>query len=249
MYGAIIGDIAGSKYEFISYKKYPKTIMDNDCFYTDDTVMTVAIADALINDKDIVKTVKDYGRRYPDKGYGLMTKRWIADDNSVSYFSCGNGSAMRVSAAAYRCDSMSEVIDMATKTAIITHNHPEGIKGAQAIAAAIFMARMNYIKNDIKVFIENTFDYNLNFTLNEIRPEYKFDATCQGTVPVAIVAFLESNNFEDAIKLAISLGGDADTLAAITGSIAEAYYGIPDELIIKARKFLPEEFISVIEKY
>lgn len=249
MYGAIIGDIAGSKYEFISYKKYPKTIMDNDCFYTDDTVMTVAIADALINDKDIAKTVKDYGRRYPDKEYGLMTKRWIAGDNSVSYFSCGNGSAMRVSAAAYRCDSMSEVIDMATKTAIITHNHPEGIKGAQAIAAAIFMARMNYIKNDIKVFIENTFDYNLNFTLNEIRPEYKFDATCQGTVPVAIVAFLESNNFEDAIKLAISLGGDADTLAAITGSIAEAYYGIPDELIIKARKFLPEEFISVIEKY
>jgi ADP-ribosylglycohydrolase len=156
---------------------------------------------------------------------------------------------MRVSAAAWAKGTWSEVMDLATKSAMVTHNHPEGIRGAQATATAIYMARKKYSKEDIKEYIKHTFWYYLDFTLDEIRPSYQFDETCQGTVPQAIVAFLESKNFEDAIKLAISLGGDADTLAAITGSIAEAYYGIPKRLINKAKSLIPQEFVEIIEKY
>ena len=249
MYGAIIGDIAGSKYEFIAYKNYPKKIMDKDCFYTDDTVMTVAVADAIANNKDIAKTIKKYGNKYLDKGYGGTFQKWLATKELTPYHSFGNGSAMRVSAAAWASGMWSEVMDLATKSAMVTHNHPEGIRGAQATATAIYMARKNYSKEDIKEYIKHTFWYDLDFTLDEIRPFYQFNETCQETVPQAIVAFLESKDFEDAIKLAISLGGDADTLAAITGSIAEAYYGIPGRLKLRARKFLPAEFVDIIEKY
>lgn len=248
MYGAIIGDIAGSKYEFLGYKKYPKTILDNDCFFTDDTVMTVAVADACINKKDIAKTMKAYGREYPDSGYGNAFRAWLNDDYGGPYFSFGNGAAMRVSAAAYMGDTWHEAMDLATRITITTHNHPEGIRGAQAVTTAIFMARKRYDKKEIKDYIAHEFGYDLDFTLDEIRPYYKFNETCQDTVPQAIVAFLESKNFEDAIKLAISLGGDADTLAAITGSIAEAYYDIPARLIRKAKAFLPAEFINVVEQ-
>lgn len=249
MYGAVIGDIAGSKYEFLGYKKYPKTILVENCFFTDDTVMTVAIADALLTHKDVAKTIRKYGRRYPHRGYGGAFQTWLDCDNTLPYFSYGNGAAMRVSAAAWLNDDWSKIMDDATKVTTVTHNNPEGIKGAQATATAIYMARRHFEKKEIKDYIEHEFDYNLDFTLDEIRPFYKFNETCQGTVPQAIVAFLESKDFEDAVKLAISLGGDADTLAAITGSIAEAYYGIPENLIQKVKTFLPKEFIDVLEKY
>lgn len=248
MYGAIIGDIAGSKYEFLGYKKRPKTILDKDCFYTDDTVMTVAIADALFNQKDVVSTIKKYGRKYPDRGYGGTFGKWLAGKDNGPYFSYGNGAAMRISAAVYKVNSWQEAIDLVTRITIITHNHPEGIKGAQATATAIYMAKKHYDKKEIKTYIEAEFDYDLNFTLDEIRPFYRFNESCQDTVPQAIVAFLESKNFEDAIKLAISLGGDADTLAAITGSIAEAYYGVPEELVQKAKSFLPKEFVNILDR-
>ena len=249
MYGAIIGDIAGSKYEFIAYKNYPKTILDKDCFFTDDTIMTVAIADALLNNKDLVNTVKAYGLEYPNGGYGGTFNKWLTTPDRDTYFSYGNGAAMRVSAAAWLSDSWSKTMDLATKVTAITHNHPEGIKGAQATATCIYMARKGFSKEEISDYIEHTFDYDLKFTLDEIRPFYTFNEICQGTVPQAIVAFLESKDFEDAIKLAISLGGDADTLAAITGSIAEAYYGIPDKLIKKVKTFIPQAFVDILEKY
>lgn len=248
MYGAIIGDIAGSKYEFISYKKFPKKILDKGCFFTDDSVMTVAIADALMNGKDLTETVKKYGRKYPQAGYGNSFNEWLLSTDTKPYFSFGNGSAMRISAAAWLGNGWSEVMDLATRATIITHNHPEGIRGAQAIASAIYMARKGFEKEDIKQFIEHTFWYDLDFKLDDIRPMYRFDETCQNTVPQAIVAFLESTGFESAIKLAISLGGDADTLAAITGSIAEAYYGIDDKLIQTARKIIPADFVKILDK-
>ena len=249
MYGAIIGDIAGSKYEFISYKKKPRTIMDKDCFFTDDTVMTVAVADALLNNKDITETIKLYGRTFPDAGYGSTFHQWLNSDDKLPYFSFGNGAAMRVSAAAWLGDSWTEVMDLTTKATVVTHNHPEGLKGAQATATAIWMAHRGRTKEEISEYIEHTFDYDLRFTLDQIRPIYRFNETCQFTVPQAIVAFLESTDFEDAIKLAISLGGDADTLAAITGSIAEAYYGVPEELIKKAKTFLPPyHFTNILDR-
>lgn len=248
MYGAIIGDIAGSKYEFIAYKKMPKTLLDKDCFYTDDSIMTVAVADALLNHKDVTETLKKYGLKYPDGGYGTSFKQWLCSANITPYFSFGNGSAMRVSAAAWLADSWSEAMDLATKVTIVTHNHPEGIKGAQATATAIYMALTGYKKPHIKSYIEETFGYDLSMAIDDIRPFYSFNETCQNTVPQAITAFLESETFEDAIKLAISLGGDADTLAAITGSIAEAYYGLPEKLEKKVKTFLPKEFIDVLDK-
>lgn len=248
MYGAIIGDIAGSKYEFLGYNKYPKTILDDDCFYTDDTVMTVAIADALLAHKDIAKTIRKYGRKYPGKGYGNTFQTWLDCDNTLPYFSYGNGAAMRISSAAWLSLDWPKVLDDATKATIVTHNNPEGIKGAQATATAIHMARKGYEKDEIKNYIEHAFNYDLEFSLDEIRPYYRFNETCQDTVPQALVAFFESNDFEDAIKLAISLGGDADTLAAITGSIAEAYYGIPKKLVKKAKTFLPKEFIDILDR-
>lgn len=250
MYGAIIGDVAGSKYEFLGYKKVPQTILDPDCFYTDDTVMTVAVADALKYQYHygVAEVLKRYGRDYPNKGYGGKFAEWLASGDELPYFSFGNGAAMRVSAAAWLGKTWTEVMDLATKATIVTHNHPEGIKGAQATATAIFMARKGYSKEQIRDYIEATFNYDLGFTPNEIRLFYSFNETCQDTVPQAIVAFLESESFESAIKLAISLGGDADTLAAITGSIAEAYYGIPEKLIRKVKKFLPKEFINIVDK-
>lgn len=248
MYGAVIGDIAGSKYEFISYKKKPRTIMDKNCFFTDDTIMTVAVADALMHNRDLTDTIKLYGRTFPDAGYGGTFNQWLNSNDRLPYFSFGNGAAMRVSAAAWLGNSWTEVMDLATKATIVTHNHPEGLRGAQATTTAIWMARKGRSKEEIKEYIEQTFNYDLDFSLDLIRPFYHFNETCQATVPQAIVAFLESTDFEDAIKLAISLGGDADTLAAITGSIAEAYYMIPDKFVKKAKTFLPSEFTSILDQ-
>lgn len=250
LYGAIIGDIAGSIYEFDNIKKKPEDILLPQCFFTDDTVMTIAVADAINNgDLDNVgEYMRDWGNRYPGRGYGGRFAMWLRDPNMGPYRSCGNGSAMRVSPAGWAGKSESETIIMASKIAAPTHNHPKGIKGAKAIATAIYMLRMGCSKNEVKKSMVDNYGYRVR-SCDSIRPTYKFNETCQGTVPEAISAFLESTSFEDCIKLSISLGGDSDTLACIAGSMAEAYYGIPVELKQKCREYLTDDILAVIDEF
>lgn len=238
MLGAIIGDVVGSRYEFSSEKTKSFELFHPDCRLTDDSVMTIAVgcacADSDLNDeKDFAGSVAWYmrriGRLYPRAGYGGMFARWLASDFMPAYNSFGNGSAMRVSPVAWVAKTLEEAEKLAKWSAEVTHNHPEGIKGAQAVAAAIFLARKGVTKEEIKEYIEKNY-YTLDFTLDEIRPTYKFDVTCQGSVPQAIQCFLEATDFEDAIRNAVSLGGDCDTQAAMAGAIAEAFYGIPEEI-------------------
>ena len=251
LYGAIIGDIAGSVWEFDdSMRSKPEKLFSDGCQFTDDTVMTVAVADALMNDKPIAKTLRDWGNAYkfPMGGYGGRFAMWLKDYKMPAYNSFGNGSAMRVSAVGWLANSFESVFVLAEETAGVTHNHPEGIKGAKAIAGAIFLARKGYSKADIKKFIEGL-GYKLDRTCDEIRKTYQFNETCQGTIPEAMTAFLESDSFEDCIKLGISLGGDSDTLCAIAGSVAEAFYGIPDNLINQCREMLPEKMLAIIDEF
>lgn len=238
MLGAIIGDIVGSLYEFESPKTKDIELFAEGCRLTDDSIMTIAIGCAcadsdLHNEKDFKSSVIWYmrriGRQYPKAGYGGMFYRWLISDVMPAYNSFGNGSAMRVSPVAWVADSLEQAETLAKWSAEVTHNHPEGIKGAQAVAAAVYLAKQGKTKGEIKEHIENHY-YALNFTLDEIRPNYSFDVTCQGSVPQAIQCFLESVDFEDAVRNAISLGGDGDTIAAMAGAIAEAYYGIPEEI-------------------
>jgi ADP-ribosylglycohydrolase len=248
MIGAIIGDIVGSVYEWNNIKTKEFPLFSPECFFTDDTVMTLAIAEGLMNGggaEDFIAAMKKYGRLYPDSGYGGRFGSWLFSDDINPYNSWGNGSAMRVSPVAWAFDILSEVEKYAEISAAVTHNHPEGIKGAQATAAAIFLARKGNTKEEIKAYIENKYGYNLNRSLGEIRPNYRFNESCQETVPEAIIAFLESVDFEDAIRNAISLGGDSDTLAAITGSIAEAAYGIPKDIKEKALSILDQGLLNV----
>jgi len=238
MLGAIIGDIVGSIYEFNNIKTKDFPLFSEKCKYTDDTVMTIAVADALMGSDDFVSSMKKFGNLYPNAGYGGYFRKWLFSDDREPYKSWGNGSAMRVSPCAWVANSLEEAENLAMKSAVVTHNHPEGIKGAQATAAAIYLAHKGKSKAEIKEYIESKYKYNLSRTLNEIRPDYRFDESCQETVPEAIIAFLESTEFEDAIRNAISLGGDSDTLAAITGSIAEAAYGIPFEISEEAESYL-----------
>lgn len=243
MIGAIIGDIVGSQFEFINYtskdqmfKDYHFEYFTDKCKPTDDTVLSIAVAESILNDKThlLHQSLKEYGRKYPNAGYGGSFLNWLASENHEPYNSYGNGSAMRVSSVGWLFDTREDVMKYAEITANATHNHPEGVKGAQAIAMAIFLARNKKSKTIIKNTIQNLFDYNLDRTLDEIRPTYQFSATCQETVPEAIIAFLESESFEDCLKKAISIGGDSDTIACMACSIAEAYYGIetiPQNLI------------------
>jgi ADP-ribosylglycohydrolase len=250
MLGAIAGDIIGSVYEFASFKEYDFPLFSKESFFTDDTVLTVAVADALINKLDIAKTLKKYALKYPDRGYGGNFSKWMHSSSLAPYHSWGNGSAMRTSPIGFLFNNEVDVLQTAREYAEVTHNHPEGIKGAQATALAIYLARKGDTKEEIKSSITRWFDYDLSRTLDEIRPEFIFDESCQGSVPPAIIAFLESENFEDAVRKAISLGGDADTLACITGSIAEAYYGqVPEEIATETLKRLPEEFRRIIDKF
>lgn len=252
MIGAIIGDIVGSVYEWNNIKTKDFSLFNSECFFTDDTVMTLAIAEGLMNGagaEDFIAAMKKYGRLYPDSGYGGCFGSWLFSDDTNPYNSWGNGSAMRVSPVAWSFDTLSEVEHYAEVSAAVTHNHPEGIKGAQATAASIFLARKRKSKDDIKAYIETKYSYDLSRTLDEIRLDYRFNESCQETVPQAITAFLESVNFEDAIRNAISLGGDSDTLAAITGSIAEAAYNIPEEIKDKALTILDERLINVYKKF
>lgn len=256
MLGAIVGDIVGSVYEWSNIKTKDFPLFREDCFFTDDTVMTCAVAEAIMNGgqkDDFIDAMKKYGRMYPDAGYGPRFNTWIQSNDCSPYTSFGNGSAMRVSPCAWimdcgffaRTGTWPSSRNLARISAEVTHNHPEGVKGAMATSDAIFLCRYYFggycgdyeqpinddpaeCKRRIREYIEKEYGYNLSQSLDDIRPTYHFNETCQDTVPQAIIAFLESTDFEDAIRNAISLGGDSDTLAAITGSIAEAAYGIPD---------------------
>jgi len=212
-------------------------------------ILTIAIADSLLHKKEYADSIRYWARRYPNRGYGSFFKRWIYEDLGP-YNSYGNGSAMRVSPIGYWFDDINDVLSEAQESAVVTHNHPEGIKGATATAAAIFLARFEKSKDIIKKYLEEKFGYNISFTLDEIRPYYHFDETCQGTVPQAIAAFLESNDYESAIRNAISIGGDSDTIAAITGGIAHACYkNIPDNIITNAKLLLPKEMMNIILEF
>jgi ADP-ribosylglycohydrolase len=237
MLGAIVGDIVGSIYEFNNHRSKDFLLFGDGCDFTDDTVLTVAVADCLMKNGNYAEYIKQYARAYPQvKGsYGGRFAQWIHSESMEPYNSWGNGSAMRVSAVGFAFDTLEMVMQEAKKSAEVTHNHPEGIKGAQATAVAIFLARKGKSKEQIKAAISKSFGYDLDRTLDEIRPVYKFNESCQETVPEAIIAFLESNSFEDAIRNGISLGGDSDTLTCITGGIAEAFYGgVPEELFTKS---------------
>lgn len=251
MTGAIAGDIIGSVYEFDNIKTTDFPLFTNESDYTDDTIMTVAVADWLLNGGDLAKVMQRYGREYPypTGGYGGRFSGWLREKDPLPYNSWGNGSAMRVSAVGWMFDSLEKTLEVAKETAIVTHNHPEGIKGAQATAAAIYLARTGKSKQDIKQYIETAFSYDLGRTCDEIRPFYRFNESCQGTVPEAIIAFLDSSDFENAIRLAVSLGGDSDTLACITGGIAEAFYGIPEDIERQVYDKLPGTFQKVIKEF
>lgn len=232
MIGAIFGDIVGSLYEWNNIKTTQFEIFNPEAFFTDDSVLTVALADSIISGTDYCTNIKRFYNLYPDVSYGKTFRQWATSDTSVPYNSWGNGSAMRVSPIGFVGDSIESVLNKAKKSAEITHNHEEGVKGAQATAVSIFLARMGQPKEEIKGFVESQFDYDLSIPIDTIRPSYEFDVSCQGTVPPAIRAFLDSKNFLHAIQLAISLGGDSDTLACITGGIAHAFYGKLNKEII-----------------
>ena len=250
MMGAICGDVVGSAYEWHSTKREDFELFTPRTRFTDDSVLTVAIADCILRGGDYGKSLLEWGRRYPDSGYGGRFRKWLERGDMVPYDSFGNGSAMRVSAVGWAFDDLDDVVEEAAKTALPTHGHPEGIKGAQATAAGVFLARKGYSKNDIKDEIEDLFGYSLTRKLDDIRPSYSFDVTCQGSVPEAITAFLESSGYEDAVRKAVSLGGDADTQACIAGGIAEAFYGeVPSFIQEKVLALLPEEFKQVIEAF
>jgi ADP-ribosylglycohydrolase len=250
MLGAMIGDIVGSVYEWHNIKTADFALFKPNSTFTDDTVLTAATAKALMTGMTYAEAYQDFARRYPGRGYGGSFSRWIYMDNPHPYNSWGNGSAMRVSPVGFAFDTVEEVLAEAERSAAVTHNHPEGIKGAQSTALAILMARQSASQTEIREEIAGRFGYDLNRTLDEIRPGYSFDVSCQGSVPEAIIAFLESEGFEDAIRKAVSLGGDSDTIACVTGGIAEAFYGgVPEGIAVEGLKRLPGEFVQIIEGF
>ena len=259
MYGAILGDMIGAPYEFDRGNKTKDFELFNDKVgFTDDTVMTIAVAEALMDSagkddvevkKALINSMQKWGRKYPNAGYGQRFFRWLGKENPEPYNSWGNGSAMRVSSVGWLCATTTETRKYARLTAEVTHNHPEGIKGAEAIATAIIMARNCESKEDIRDCMIYEFGYDLSRTCDEIRPDYHHVESCQETVPEAITAFLEGENFEDVIRTAVSLGGDCDTLTCIAGSLAEAYYGVPDELKEECCKRLPIDMLDVLFKF
>lgn len=253
--GAIVGDTIGSIYEFDSIKNYDFPILDERMEFTDDSIMTIAVADWILNSQtlnhsDLAKYMRYWGNKYrfPMGGYGGMFTAWLYREEMGAYNSWGNGSAMRVSPVGFAFDSLEETLRIAKISAEVTHNHPEGIKGAQAVAAAIFLARSGKSKAYIREYIAAEFEYNLYQSCDEIRKTYHFEDSCQETVPQALIAFLESNDYEDAIRLTISLGGDADTMGAITGAVAVAYYKeIPDYLYDFTYNKVPSDLRRVID--
>ncbi|MBE9179068.1 ADP-ribosylglycohydrolase family protein [Oculatella sp. LEGE 06141] len=250
MLGAIAGDIIGSVYERYPIKTKTFPLFQQNSRFTDDTVLTVAVAETLLEGGSYVDRFHHYFRRYPDAGYGSTFCQWAASANTKPYNSWGNGSAMRVSAIGFGFDRLEQVLQEAERSAAVTHNHPEGIKGAQATAAAIFLARTEGSKEAIRSYVVNRFGYDLSRSLAEIRPAYQFDVSCQGSVPQAIAAFLESTDVEDAIRNAISLGGDSDTLACIAGGIAHAFYGsVPEAIAQPALARLDPQLRTMTETF
>ena len=256
MLGAIIGDIVGSRFEFHNHRSKDFELFTNRCFFTDDSVMSIALAKAVMDSLDgkgvlrklAVKYMQMFGRRYPDRGYGGRFRGWLWNDEPKPYCSFGNGSAMRVSACGFAGNNIEEVKKLSYDVTCVTHNHPEGIKGAEATAVCVFLARQGKTIPEIREYVNNNY-YKLDFSIDEIRPTYRFNEICQDTVPQAIEAFLESTSFEDAIRIAISLGGDSDTIGAITGSIAEAYYGIPDDIRKHALTYLDDNLRGIVETF
>ena len=261
MLGAMIGDIVGSPYEFDSGEKIkdfgPLFIKESN--FTDDSVMTVAVADGLMNagfdadvetiKKELVASMKAWGKKYPYAGYGYRFGMWLNSRDTEPYGSWGNGSAMRVSSVGWLYDSIERTREVARATAEVTHNHPEGIKGAEATASAIFMSRTGSSKEEIREYIISEFGYDLSRTLDEIRPGYHHVESCRQTVPEALTAFYEGTDFEDVVRCAVSLGGDCDTLTCIAAGIAEAFYGIPEEIGKECKTLIPEDFLEVLERF
>ncbi len=259
MYGAILGDMIGAPYEFDrgdKTKEFP--LFTEESEWTDDSVMTIAVAEALLDSRGedddgvktaLVKSMQRWGRWYPYAGYGGMFSHWLRQKHPEPYGSYGNGAAMRVSAAGWLYDSLEETRRMAALTACVTHDHPEGLKGAEAAAGAIFLARTGASKDEIRAYLTQKIGYDLSRSCDEIRPTYRHVESCQETVPEAATAFLEGEDFEDVIRTAVSLGGDCDTLTCIAGSIAEAFYGVPEELKAACRDRLPEDMLSVLDRF
>jgi ADP-ribosylglycohydrolase len=248
--GAIAGDIVGSAFEHARQKSVDFPLFPLGSQFTDDTILTVAVADALLSDRRYGDAIRRWALRYPGAGYGSAFRRWMLYPGAGPYGSFGNGSAMRVSAVGWAFDATEDVLNEAKRSAQPTHDHPEGVKGAQAVALAILRARKGTPKQEIRREIASRFGYDLSRTVEQIRPAYGFDSSCQGSVPEAIIAFLDSADWEQAVRFAVSLGGDADTLAAIAGSIAEAYYeGVPPEIARTALGFLPPEVLEILERF
>ena len=259
MIGAILGDIIGAPFEFDRGRKTKEVpLFCRESEFTDDSIMTIAVAEALLNNpesseaqvkKALVQSMQKWGRQYPDGGYGARFINWLWEKHPEPYGSYGNGSTMRVSAAGWLYDTLERTREVARWTAEVTHNHPEGIKGAEATASVIFLARTGSSKEDIKAYIIREFGYDLSRTCDEIRPVYRHVESCQETVPEAITAFLEGTDFEDVIRTAVSLGGDCDTLTCIAGGMAEAMYGVPDDLKEACWARLPDDMISVLRRF
>lgn len=250
MLGAIAGDMIGSVYERHPIKTMEFPLFQADSRFTDDTVLTVAVAYAILEQRDYRTALRDFGRRYPNVGYGRGFKGWLEDPDGLPGSSWGNGSAMRVSPVGFAFDDEEAVLAEARRSAEVSHNHPEGIKGAQATALAVFLARKGGSKVTIKNRIAARFGYNFSPTVAEIRPTYTFDVSCQGSVPQAIIAFLDSANYEDAVRLAVSLGGDSDTQACIAGAIAQAYYRqIPQAIVTEVRTRLTADLLEIVDRF
>jgi len=248
--GAIIGDIVGSIYEHHNIKRTDFPLFGRSCRFTDDTVLTVAVADAILCGAPYAEKLREWHALYPHAGYGGSFRRWASTPGAGPYNSWGNGSAMRVSPVGYAFDTIGSVLDEAASSAAVTHNHPEGIKGARAVAAAVFMARTGSSKDDIRHFVESEFNYDLTRTIDGIRPSYRFDVSCQGSVPEELIAFMESADFEDAVRKAVSLGGDSDTIACIAGAVAGAFYGgVPGGIRARALAHLDDRLRGVVVRF
>ncbi|MEW5957292.1 MAG: ADP-ribosylglycohydrolase family protein [Chloroflexota bacterium] len=250
MLGAIAGDIIGSIYEHHAIKTTDFPLLGQANRFTDDTVMTIAVADAILEQTDYAMAMKQWGRKYPRAGYGGTFIQWIFEAEVRPYNSWGNGSAMRVSPVGFAFDTVASVLAEAKRSAEVSHDHPEGIKGAQALALAVFLARQGEEKESIRREISRRFGYNLARTIEEIRPAYRFDVSCQGSVPEAIIAFLDSSSYEEAVRLAVSLGGDSDTLACLAGGLAQAYYRtIPADIVKAVRAVLPDDLLNIVNRF
>lgn len=250
MLGAILGDVIGSVFEGSRLKITEFPLLSPKNIYTDDTVLTVAVASAILDQGDYAGYFRKFGRRHPNRGYGGYFQRWLGDDSLGPYNSWGNGSAMRVCPIGWAFDAVEEVLGEAKRSADVTHNHPEGVRGAQAVALSVYLARCGAKKIEIRQEISTRFGYDLTRTADEVRSVYSFDVSCQGSVPESIICFLDSNDFESSVRLAISLGGDADTMACIAGGISEAYYGcLPKPAELSVRELLPMDLLAVVDRF